>query len=143
VGMSGDSPSRRYDVVAETRRRWSDAEKRAVVREASGPSVNVSAVARRHGIKPSLLFRWKKLFPDAGATPTFTEVTLAAPPAPLPIAHDRSAPAAEPGRAPTAAAARADAGIEIALENGRRVRIGAGVDVELVVRIVTALEKRR
>lgn len=138
MGMSGDSPSHRYDVVAETRLRWSEAEKRAVVREASTASVNVSAVARRHGIKPSLLFRWKKQFPDAGAAPTFAEVTLAGPLAPLAISHDPVARAA-----PTAPAAKADASIEIALENGRRVRIGAGVDIDALLRIIAALEKHR
>jgi transposase-like protein len=38
-------------VVTETRRRWSEAEKQAVVAEAERPGVNISAVARRHGIK--------------------------------------------------------------------------------------------
>ena len=61
MGMSGDS-SRRYDIVAGTRRVRSEAEKRAIVAEASEGHRNTSAVARRHGIKPGLLFRWKKQF---------------------------------------------------------------------------------
>jgi transposase len=61
VPISGDGFSRRYSVVAETRRRWSEDEKRAIVSEALRPGVNVSAIARRHGIKPSLLFRWRKM----------------------------------------------------------------------------------
>ena len=48
--MSGDGFSRRYTVVAETRRRWGDAEKQAIVAEAAPPGTNISAVARRHGI---------------------------------------------------------------------------------------------
>lgn len=120
----------------ETRRRRSEAEKRAIVREASAPSVNVSAVARRHGIKPSLLFRWKKQFPDAGAAPTFSEVTLATPLAPLAIARDP----VERSQAPTGPAIKVDGSIEVALQNGRRVRVGAGVDVDALVRIVAALE---
>lgn len=120
----------------ETRRRRSEAEKRAIVREASAPSTNVSAVARRHGIKPSLLFRWKKQFPDAGAAPTFSEVTLATPPAPLAIARDR----VERSQTPSGPATKVDGSIEVALQNGRRVRVGAGVDVDALVRIVAALE---
>ena len=61
VPMSGDGFSRRYSVVADTRRRWSEDEKQAIIGEALQPGVNVSAVARRHGIKPSLLFRWRKM----------------------------------------------------------------------------------
>jgi Transposase len=57
VPMSGDNFSRRYSIVAETRRKWSDTEKQAIVAQAAQPGANISAVARRHGIKPSLLFR--------------------------------------------------------------------------------------
>ena len=53
--MSGDEFARRFEVVAETRRRWSLEEKLAIVEETSGPCVNVSAVARQHGIKPAPL----------------------------------------------------------------------------------------
>ena len=48
--MSGDEFARRFEVVAETRRRWSREEKLAIVEEASGPCVNISAVARRQSI---------------------------------------------------------------------------------------------
>jgi hypothetical protein len=34
--MSGDNFSRRYSVVADARRRWSEAEKQAIVVERSG-----------------------------------------------------------------------------------------------------------
>jgi transposase len=81
--MSGDNISRRYSIVAETRRKWSDTEKQAIVAEAAQPGANISAVARRHGIKPSLLFRWRRLAREAqpsSAAPAFLPVTLALPP---------------------------------------------------------------
>jgi transposase-like protein len=54
--MSGHSEEQRFVVVAEARRRWSRPEKEAIVAElASGAPV--SAVARKHNIAPSLLFR--------------------------------------------------------------------------------------
>ena len=59
--ISRDNFSRRYSVVAETRRQWSDAEKQAIVAEAARPGANISAVARRHGIRPNQLFRWRRL----------------------------------------------------------------------------------
>jgi len=64
VPISGDNFAHRYSVVADTRRRWSEDEKQAIIAEALQPGVNVSAVARRHGIKPSLLFGWRKLAPE-------------------------------------------------------------------------------
>jgi transposase len=43
------------------RRRFSADEKRSLVQEASEPGNSVSATARRYGLAPSLLFRWKRL----------------------------------------------------------------------------------
>ena len=48
------------------RRRWSVADKVRMVEEASRPGMNVSYVARKYGIAPNLLFRWRKLMSDGG-----------------------------------------------------------------------------
>ena len=143
--MSGDNFARRYSVVTETRRRWSEAEKQAVVAEAERPGVNISAVARRHGIKPSLLFRWRRLARDSQdqSTPAFVPVTLALPAAETP-APELAAEADPPPVSPPAAASETpDAHrIEIALGNGRVVRVGAGVDVDSLRRILGAADGR-
>ena len=136
--MSGDSGSRRYDIVAETRRRWSRAEKRAVVGEASAPGVNVSEIARRHGIKPSLLFRWKNQVANAtegsvepancasDRSPSFVPLALPAPALPPSAGSDP-----QPHR---------DNTIEIELRSGRRVRVGGLVDLAALMRIIDLLE---
>jgi transposase len=147
VPMSGDNFSRRYSIVAETRRKWSDAEKQAIVAEAAQPGANISAVARRQGIKPSLLFRWRRLARDTPIHPTvpaFMPVALA-----LPSPHSEAVtpkasstpnspltaalPDAEEGRRP-------DDRIEIELGNGRLVRVGAGVSTDALKRIIDLLE---
>lgn len=144
VPMSGDNFSRRYSIVAETRRKWSEAEKQAIVAEASRPGANISAVARRHGIKPSLLFRWRRLAREAqtpSAAPAFVPVTLALPPTySEPVAPEMSSsrsaalPDAEEGRRP-------DDRIEIELANGRLVRVGAGVSTDVLKRIIDLLDR--
>jgi len=48
------------------RRRWSVADKVRMVEEASLPGMNVSYVARKYGIAPNLLFRWRKLMSEGG-----------------------------------------------------------------------------
>jgi transposase-like protein len=48
-------------LVAERRRRWSGAEKLAMVRETYEPGITVSLVARKCGINPNQLFHWRKL----------------------------------------------------------------------------------
>ena len=63
--MSGDTSSPRFGVTMETRRRWREDEKLAFVREAIAPDVNVSAIARRHGIKTRLLVRWRTVMAQA------------------------------------------------------------------------------
>lgn len=46
---------------AERRRRWTAAEKVALVRETYEAGMTVSLVARKHGINPNQLFHWRKL----------------------------------------------------------------------------------
>jgi transposase len=43
------------------RRRWSPEEKRTIVQEAESPGMSVSSVARKYGIHPNQLFRWRRL----------------------------------------------------------------------------------
>jgi transposase len=48
------------------RRRYSAEEKRQILREAEEAGNSMSAVARRYGLSPSLMFRWRRLR-DEGA----------------------------------------------------------------------------
>ena len=45
----------------QRRRRWSTEKKRAVLEEAELPYNSISSIARKHGICPNLLFRWRRL----------------------------------------------------------------------------------
>ena len=138
--MSGDRVTPRFDVVADTRRSWSQEQKRAIVAEVEVSGASVSRVARRHGLNPGLLFRWRRnlkaksgctapMEPDSGvpaSTPPppqrFVPVMLPPPEAPAP---------AKPGT------------IEIVIAGGRTVRVGADFDTAALVRIVAALEAGR
>jgi transposase len=141
--MSGDNFPRRYSIVAETRRKWSDAEKQAIVAEAAQPGANISAVARRHGIKPSLLFRWRRLSreaPTAPPAPAFMPVTLALPPA-CPEPEAAESPPVTSSTRPDAEEGRRDDRIEIELGNGRLVRVGAGVGMDALKRVIDLLDQ--
>ena len=50
--------------IVETRRRWSSAEKLALVKQTLEPGSTVSMVARERGINPSQLFQWKRLYQE-------------------------------------------------------------------------------
>lgn len=45
----------------QRRRRWSSQEKLEIVEESELSGLSVSAVARKHGVSPSLLFTWRRL----------------------------------------------------------------------------------
>lgn len=129
MDMSGDDFDRAFTIVAETRRRWSEMEKRRIVEEASGACTNASAVARRHGIKPSLLYRWKKEL--AGAAPSargsvdLVPVTVTERPEDVP---------------PPPASDTTGSTIEITLSNGRTLKVLAGVDVATLKRLLATID---
>ena len=125
--MSGYDQGKSFTVVAETRRKWTAAEKAAVVAGIAGSSV--SSVARQHGIASSLVFRWRRELGGDGKR-TKREATAAFIPLALPA----------PGAAP--AAMHGGGIIEIELAHGCRVRVDASVDVNALKRVIAVLDGR-
>lgn len=123
--MSGHA-SYTHTVVAGTRRSWTRDEKRAIVDEAER-SPTVSEVARRHGLTPSLVFRWRREFWDEAratslpAEPAFVPLALPAPASPAPEPEPRLGV------------------IEIELSGGHRLRAEPGADAALLQIVITAL----
>lgn len=115
-------------VVSGTRRFWTREEKRAIVDEAERTTATVSAVARRHGLTPSLLFRWRREVWDEERA-----ASLPAEPAFVPLAL----PAPSAGAA--CDAVLQDGTIEIELAGGHRLRAQAGVDLALLRGVIAAL----
>lgn len=52
----------------QRRRRWSAQDKKAFVEEAEQPGMSISAVARKYGIHPNQIFRWRKLVNEGAFT---------------------------------------------------------------------------
>jgi len=125
------------EIVArvERRRQWTLEEKAALMAEVEAAGGQVSAVARRHGITPNLLFRWRKAAQiEAKPTaPAFLPVSVSAPTKSGETGCDRN----------DSEAPAADNRIEIELLNGRRVRVGPGVDMGALKRILDIAEGRR
>ena len=127
--MSGPKASS-HTVVVSTRRSWAAWEKRAIVDEAQRATSSISAVARRHGITPSLLFRWRRELrqqaPSAERPPAPAFVPLALP------------SPAEPPHSPPASGGVVE--VEWA---GGRVRIAGPVDLATVVAVLGIVAGRR
>jgi transposase len=139
--MSGDRTTPRFDVVATTRRRWSKAQKKAIVAEVDVGGATLSEVARRHGIHASLLFRWRKTLGSVmGSAPIDTGTAMTAPATPrfVPVMLPPPAPPI-----PTTSQPARPGLIEIVFDGRCTVRVGADVDTGALLRIIDALEKPR
>jgi transposase len=119
--MSGHGSTDNFTVVS-TRRIWSQSEKLLIVSEAVAPGASICAVARRHNLSSSLLYRWIKSFKanEPVQKAAFVPIDLA--------------PPAEPS------SARTNGMIEVVLANGRILRIGSDIDMAVLKRIAAALE---
>ena len=120
-----------HTVVASTRRSWAAWEKRAIVDEAQRATGSISAVARRHGITPSLLFRWRRELRPL-------EQSAAAPPAPAFVPLMLPAPVETP-RPPE----ESRSGVVEVEWAGGRVRIAGPVDLTTLVAVLGILAGRR
>jgi transposase len=60
---------RRIELITGTvrRRYWPTEQKLRIIEESFEPGETVSSVARRHGVAPNLLYRWRRLMSEGGA----------------------------------------------------------------------------
>ena len=130
----------------ERRRRFSVEQKLAVLSEATAPGASMSAVARRHGLLPAQVYKWRRLaelgvigVPGASELPSFVAVEIAQDAVSLPAltAVKPKAAAEAPRRR------RRKAGlIEIELAGGRHVRVDRDVDAAALGRVLDVLARR-
>jgi transposase len=132
----------------ERRRRFSVEQKLAVLRETTAPGASMSAVARRHGLLPAQVYKWRRLaelgvigVPGASELPSFVAVEIAQEvrSLPAPISSEKPTAVVETSRRRR----RKKAGlIEIELEGGRRVRVDRDVDAAALERVLDVLARR-
>ena len=67
--LMSDDEFQRIEVITGVarRRRWTAEQKLKMVEQSFRSGETVSVVARRHGIAPNLLFRWRRLASEGGA----------------------------------------------------------------------------
>jgi transposase len=128
-------------VGPERRRRWSVEEKLGILSEAMAPGALVSAVCRRHGVGSGQLYTWRGQLRRGeltGFAPVLVEQEALALPQPAsapPVARPCPSPVAPPGD-------MAGAGlIELVLPSGVVVRLRGAVDLSLLGRVLSVLER--
>ena len=124
----------------ERRRRWRLEEKLRIVAEAERPGASFNDVARRHEVSRGLLWNWRRQVRAGELAPELMPVFL-----PVRIADDAPAPGRlalpPPCPAPGQVALANKERIEIALPDGTCIRVGAGVGVAALRRVMTAVRR--
>ncbi len=120
-------------------KRWPEALKREIVAATLKPGASVSVVARQYDVNANQVFMWRRRYRDAGeqpalqsppSTPALVPVTITPEPEAVPVAP------------PALPAETASKTIEIELPDGCRVRVGSGLDVRALKRVLDVLRKR-
>ena len=129
-GTSSERPGRR-----------TEAERRAIVAEAFEDGNSVSEVADRHGVSTASIYLWRRQVWDAAIGTTRKTQGRSHPPSPVRLVPVQIATGSEaPTSRQPAPVAICCNGIEIALANGRILRVCTGIDPMKLVRLVAALE---
>lgn len=145
--MSGSSagaslePVRRFEVFTGEgrRRKWALADKMALVAEMATTD-NVSELARRHGMRPSQLFTWRRELryaAEATTPPPFVPAVVE--PVPVPVVEEVPSPTrrrrTRRSRGPAAA-------VELDID-GVSVKIARGADAQVIAAVIEALKMAR
>lgn len=142
IGASTDAATdgvTRVEIVTrgEPRREYTSAQRAEILTEAALPGARVLTVAQRHGISPSLVYRWRR---EAAGRPA--QKSRSRPASFVPMLIEDSGPATDPSFPTEPANPTPEAGhVEVVLRNGRLLRFGSTLDLDSVARLVAALER--
>ena len=129
--------------IITRRRKWSPAQKSALLDEVEAENGKVAVVARRHGISESLLYNWRSAWkaaacvvsaPETGGLRSARYIGRSK------RGETAIVGAAETGATATPQASEGGAGtIEIALPNGVRICVGGLVNEKALSRVLRAM----
>lgn len=122
---------------SERRRKYTLAEKVQIVEEAFHPGVILKDMARRLGVRESLLYSWRRLMravSPAGGLPTFVPVMVT--PEPDVVEPSALPSATSPPASPTAVV---ESVLEVMLPDGARMRLEGAVDPTLAMAVLRAM----
>ena len=129
----------RVEIVmrGERRREYTTEQRAQILTETALQGARVLVVAQRHGISPSLVYRWRR---EAAGRPA--RKSRPRPPSFVPLLVEGGGLAVGPAlpAEPAGSAAQVDR-VEVVLRNGRLLRFGSVADPEDVARLAAALER--
>jgi transposase len=135
VQVMADAEPVRESVIRR-RRKWSDREKAQIVQEAQRAGARLQEVARRHGLHPSLLTRWRAQHRTVRKKAVRREVRL------LPVTVERQIARFQPARADNKHQDTSTSGtIEVEFSAGRRLHIQGIVDTQTLRTLLQELAR--
>jgi transposase len=122
-------------VGRERRRRWSPAEKQAILREAFAPGARVALVARRRDVSRSQIYQWRAALREGRLSAPGSEV-VGFVPVEMPLAPCVAPDVPMPGMDSFATGST----IEIGLTGGRCLKVPASLPSVELRRLIRAVE---
>ena len=143
---AGSSGVRRFEVFtgAGARRSWTREEKAAIIAESYAGTDSVTAVARRHGLRHTQLFTWRReLRRAAEAAGVALPVRTMPEPlfVPAVIEAEPVTAAAPAPRKKRTRRVRSAAAVELVID-GVAVKIARGADTAVIAAVIDALKTR-
>ena len=137
--------------TVERRRSWPSEVKLRIIEEALAPGASIAAVADRNGVCRSLLYTWLRLVRDEKMqgisiaprpTSSFVPIRIEPPAnAPVPGSRAEARPDDHPPTPPRLPSrGRRPALVEIALTNGRVIKVDECIDPAALAQLVAALD---
>lgn len=118
------------DGEGRRRRAWSADRKQRIIAESFAPGASVAEVARRYGLNANMLFTWRRRDRRVGGGNDGAPVNI------VPVRVVEATPTA------IATAPGSMGRMEIVLNSGERIIVGADVDALSLARVAKALSRR-
>jgi transposase len=129
--------------IVERRRKWPAEAKARIMEEALAPGATIASVADQHGVSRSQVYGWFRKA-RAGKLPGISMASAAcAAFAPVKVEEPEAAAPSLPAPCPAPAARRRTGVIEIALGNGRSLKVDEDIDPAVLARLAGALDGGR
>lgn len=128
------APAAEEDKGNRPRRKYTIAEKKAIVEETRQPGARVIVVAKRHGVATSLIFGWRRLLRKG----LLTETAQAPPLLPVKVTTPTLVPSKRAKISSSVGAAVDHGTIEVEFAGGHRLRT-QGLDGPMIVALIQTL----
>ena len=126
--------------IVERRRKWPAEAKARIMEEALAPGATIAGVADRHGVSRSQVYGWFRQAREGKLPGISMSSAACASFAPVKVEEREAAPPSLPAPRAALGARRRNSVVEIALGNGRSLKVDEDIDPAVLARLACALD---